>query len=263
MTIPHDDNAISDTQVLVRRVHNRHPAYFRRLQRFLRERNWVLVILDDVDLLSAQLANDRLHPHPLHAHAGADRVHVFVLRHYRDLGALARFPRNRPDHHRAVVNFRHLGLEQMLDQLRSRARGDHARAFYRLVHPCDHYPNSLADRERFQPRLLLAPHARFGLADVEDHIGPFDPLDRGIHDFVHMPDVFVVNRVAFRLAHLLEDDLLGQLRRNPPQNSFRHFRNQQLSARFRRRIQLARLLHRHLQVRVFHLLRSLSIDFTA
>ena len=73
-----------------------------------------------------------------------------------------------------------------------------------------------------------------------------------------MSDVFVVNRVAFRLAHLLKYDLLRQLRRNPPQNSFRHFRDQQLSAHFRGRIQLPRLLHRYLQIRIFHLLRSLD-----
>src|ERR1700674_3310286 len=102
-------------QMLVRRIHNRHAAHFRRLQRLLRERNRILVILDDVDLFPAQLADDRLHPHALHAHAGSDRIDVLVLRHHCDLRALARFPRNRPDHHRAVINFRYFRLEQMLD----------------------------------------------------------------------------------------------------------------------------------------------------
>ena len=73
-----------------------------------------------------------------------------------------------------------------------------------------------------------------------------------------MPDVFVVNRVAFRLAHLLKYDLLRKLRCNPPQNPFRHFRDQQFSARFCARIQLPRLLHGYLKIRIFHLLRILD-----
>ncbi len=177
---------------------------------------------------------------------------------HRDLRALARFPRNRPDHHRAVINFRYFGLEQMLDQFRSGARSDHARTLHRFFHTHDHHSNPLADRERFQPRLLLASHARFGLADIENHIRTFEPLHGRIHDLVHMTDVLVVNRVTFRFAHFLKYDLLRQLRRNPTQNSFRHFRDEQLSAGFRARIQLPRLLHRHLQIRIFHLLRSLD-----
>ena len=77
--------------------------------------------LDDVDLLSAQFADDRLHPHALHADASADRVHVLVLGHDCDLGALAGFAGNGTDDHSTVVNFRHLGLKQMLYQFRSRA----------------------------------------------------------------------------------------------------------------------------------------------
>ena len=76
-----------------------------------------------------------------------------------------------------------------------------------------------------------------------------------------MPDVFVVNRVAFGLAHFLENDLLGQLRGDAAQNSFGHLRDQQLAASFRARIQLARLLHRNLEIRVFDLLRTLNNGF--
>ena len=61
-------------------------------------------------------------------------------------------------------------------------------------------------------------HARLGLAQIDDDVLAFGALDGGVDDLAHAPDVLVVNRVALGLAHLLKDDLLGQLRRNAPQN---------------------------------------------
>ncbi len=78
--------------------------------------------------------------------------------------------------------------------------------------------------ERLQTRLLLARHARFGFAEIENHVWPFDPLDRGVDDFVHASDVFVVNRVPLGFAHLLENYLLGELGGDASQNSFGDFR---------------------------------------
>ena len=69
------------------------------------------MVLDDVDLLAAQLTNDGLHAHPFHPHASADRIHVLVLRHHCNLGTLSGFSRNRADYHRAVVDFRHFRLK--------------------------------------------------------------------------------------------------------------------------------------------------------
>ena len=49
-----------------------------RAQSMRREHDRVFGELDDVDLLAAQFADDRLHAHALHADAGADAVHVAV-----------------------------------------------------------------------------------------------------------------------------------------------------------------------------------------
>ena len=73
----------------------------------------VVAMLDDVDLLAPQLADDRLHPRALHADAGADRVDVPLAAEDRDLGALSGGANCRLDHHCAVVDFRHLHLEQL------------------------------------------------------------------------------------------------------------------------------------------------------
>src|SRR5262249_10084294 len=64
---------------------------FRRAKRLLRERDGFFAVGDDVDLFAAQFADDGLHAHALHAHAGADGVDVFVAAEDGDFGALAGF----------------------------------------------------------------------------------------------------------------------------------------------------------------------------
>ena len=201
-------------QMFFRGINHRHTAHFGRLQRLLRKSHRVFVVLDDVDLLAAQLADDALHPHALHAHACAHRIHVFVFGHHRDLGALAGLARNGADDHRAVVNLRDLALEQRLHQLGRRPRHHQRRAFAGFFHARDHHPHALVHGKRFQPRLLFARHARLGLAHFEDHVRAFNALHHGGHHFVDAPAVFGKHRVALRLAHFLEDHLFGDLRRD-------------------------------------------------
>ena len=69
------------------------------------------MILDDVDLLAAQLANDGLHTHALHANACADGVNVFVLGQDGNFGALTSFTGDGANDDGAIVDFRHFGLE--------------------------------------------------------------------------------------------------------------------------------------------------------
>ena len=64
--------------------------------------------LDDVDLLAAQLADDRLHAGALHADAGADRIDIALAREHRDLGAVAGLADGAADLDRAVVDLRAL-----------------------------------------------------------------------------------------------------------------------------------------------------------
>ena len=76
------------------------------------------MVLDNVNLFAAQFANDRLHTHALHAHACANRIHIFVFRQHGNLGAFAGFASDGADDNRAVVNFRDFRLKQMLHQFR-------------------------------------------------------------------------------------------------------------------------------------------------
>src|SRR5262249_32232975 len=65
------------------------------------------------------------------------------------------------------------------------------------------------------------------------------------------------DRIALGFANLLEDDLLGKLRRDAAKNTFGHFRNQQLAAHFQAGIGFLRVLQRDLEIGVFYLLRTL------
>ena len=58
----------------------------------LGEGHEVVAVLDDVDLLAAQLADDRLHARALHADAGADRIDVALA---AETATLARSPASR------------------------------------------------------------------------------------------------------------------------------------------------------------------------
>ena len=124
------------------------------------------MILDDVDLFAAQLADDRLHAHALHADAGAHRIDVLVLRHDGDLGALAGFARDGADHDGVVVDLRHFGLEQVRDQLRRGARDDDLRPLGGLLDADDH-ARARARRERTTPA-ATAPCAACGLRPCRD-----------------------------------------------------------------------------------------------
>src|SRR5688572_8787424 len=105
---------------------------------------------DDIDLLAAQLADDRLHAHPLHPDASADAIDVAIAALHGDLGALSGFPRTASDGYCAIVNFRHFLLEQAHHQLRRGARYQHARALARFIHQLDHAADAVTRAIAFE-----------------------------------------------------------------------------------------------------------------
>ena len=124
------------------------------------------------------------------------------------------------------------------------------------------HAHALAGSKRLQPRLLFLRHAAFSLAQVDNHVLAFVALDGGVDDLADAPNVLVVNRVALGLAHLLEDDLLGQLRRNATQNVSRLV-GAQLAADFSRRIDALGVVQSDLRKRILHLFGALDDGRTA
>ncbi len=74
-----------------------------------------------------------------------------------------------------------------------------------------HDAYALADGELLKPRLFALGAASFRLAEIVDHVLAFDALDSGVQDFLLAMGVLVVHGVALGFAHLLKDDLLGEL----------------------------------------------------
>ena len=108
-------------EVLLLRVDDRHVVDLGRAQRVARKGHGILVVLDDVDLFTLQLPDDRLHAHTLHSNTRSHTIYIRILGVDSDLGSLARLAGNRFDHHRAVINLRNFHFEQTLHQHRIRA----------------------------------------------------------------------------------------------------------------------------------------------
>src|SRR5262249_48874393 len=114
-------------QMFFERVDHGDAADLGRAESIRRHLDRIFRVLDDVDLLAPQLADDGLHPHALHADTGAHAVHVAVPRLDGDLGSLAGLARARLDGHGAVVNLGYLLLEEAHHELWRAARDHHAR----------------------------------------------------------------------------------------------------------------------------------------
>src|SRR5581483_8841494 len=181
------------------------------LERLFGEGGDLLGEFDDVDLFAAELADDGLHAHALHADAGADGVDVLVARHDSDLGALAGLAGDGANDDRAVVDLRDLGLEERLHEGRGSAGDDDLRALGGAVDAEKDHAHTLADGELFEAGLFALGHAGFGLAEVEDDVHGFEALDGGGEDLAGATAVLLEDGVALGLADLLEDDLLGHL----------------------------------------------------
>src|SRR5260370_22334927 len=136
---------------------------------------------DDVDLLAAQLANDRLHAHALQADAGANTIDIAVAALHRDFGALAGFPGAVLDGNRTVVNFGNFLFEQPHDQLGGGARNHDAGALAGLVDSFDDAAHAVADASIFESRLLLLGQPGFGFSPIEHKVGAFAALYRAVH----------------------------------------------------------------------------------
>ena len=198
---------------------------------------------DDIDLFPAQFADNRLHPHPLHADAGAHAAED------GDFRALAGLAGASLDQNRAVVDFRYFLLEKPFDQFGIRPRDHHARTFRRLVHNPDHTPYAVAHAVAFEAGLLAFWQARFGLAKIHHQIQTFHAFNRRVDQFADAVGILAVNRIPLRFPNLLENHLFRGLRGDPAQSVGR-LRNPDHGTDFGARIDAARFGESHLERRI-------------
>ena len=91
-------------------------ADLRRRQAALDVQRHVGGVVDDVDVLVAQFADDAVDAAALHTHAGAHRIDAFVVAFHGDFGAFAGQANDVLYDDDAILDFRHLGGQQFFQK---------------------------------------------------------------------------------------------------------------------------------------------------
>src|SRR6185437_1825183 len=206
-------------EALLLRIHELHTGDLGGAEGLLREGDRFLAVRNNVYFFAAQLANDGLDAHALHADAGADRVHVLIAAFDRDFGALSRFAGDGTDLDGAIVNFGHFHFKKALHQGGIGARDDDLRPLRGAIHGANGDTQAITDVVGLEAGLLALGQPGFGSAEVHDKVRAFGALHDAIEHLADAGVVFVVDRVALGLAHLLQNNLLRGLRGDSAQHS--------------------------------------------
>ena len=166
---------------------------------------------NDVDLLALKLADDGLHARAAHADAGTDRIDRGIAGYHGDLGARARVAGHGLHLDDAVIDFRHLLLEELGHELGMGARQEDLRPALLAAHVEEISADPVARPEHLARQQLVAADDRLATTEVDDDVAVLDALDEPVDDAADAVLELVVLAVALGLADLLDDDLLGRL----------------------------------------------------
>ncbi len=170
----------------------------------------------DVDLLAAQLLHHRLYAGALHPDARADRIDVRILGIDRHLGASAGLARALANLDDALVNFRHLLLEQLHQEVVRGAREHDRKSLLRQIDVQNQRADAIALAIALVGDLLLLGQDRLGAAEIDDHVLALEALHDSRNDFLLAILELVEHLFALGVANMLDEILLGRLRRDPP-----------------------------------------------
>ena len=183
----------------------------------------VRVPADDVHLLVVQFPHDVLDPLAAQAHAGAHRVHLLVAGPDRQLGPETRLPGDALDFNRAVVDFRHLELEQLDDKVRVGAGQDDFRAVRAFLDRLDVAADPLAHLVFLGRHALAVGQQGLVLAQVHDHVRPVEAPHRAADDVAHPVLELGEDQLLLRAPDVLHQGLLGVLGGDAAEAHRRHF----------------------------------------
>ena len=168
--------------------------------------------VDDVDLLAAQLLNDALHARTFHPDAGADGIDVVIMRDHRDLRPPTWFPSGALHFDDALVDLRHLLLEQLDQEAGVGARQHDLRTFAAHLDIENEGADAVALPVALARNLLLLGQNRVRAAEIDDDILLLEPLhDSGVRQFAFAVLELVVDDVTFGVAQTLDQVLLRRL----------------------------------------------------
>ncbi len=188
-----------------------HLGHFGRGQGVDDEGRLVVDPRNDVDLLTLQFGDHRLHARAAHADAGADRIDRGIVRQHGHLGARTGVAGGGADLDYAVIDFRHFLGEQLGHEARVGARQHDLRTLGLRAHVVDVGADAVADVEHLARDRLVATHDAFATAQVDDGVAVFDALDRAVDDLADAILELFVLIGAFGLADLSGHDLTGHL----------------------------------------------------
>src|SRR3990167_3350576 len=137
----------------------------------------MVVPLNDVNALAAELAHHSRDAHAPLADQGADRVYVRVKRGERNLGAAPGLSRERLHFNRAGGELGRLHLKQLHDELRVRAGEAQVHAAESLVNRVEIRPDALAHAVAFAGNLFFIRDDAGRTAEVHEYRPTLHPLD--------------------------------------------------------------------------------------
>ena len=149
--------------------------------------------------------------------AGPDGVDLGVVGGDGDLRAIAGLAGQGADRDDLVGDLGDLQLEEPADEVGMRAAQDDLDPLSHLADIQDDRADSLVGMIALAGDLLAARQDGVGLAEVDDDRPPLEPLHGPGHQVAALILEFVEEAVAFGLADLLDDDLLGRLGGDPAQ----------------------------------------------
>ena len=198
-----------------------HLLHLGRLQCVGDEHLRILTPAHDVDPLSRQFVDDVLDSISPDADTSPDTIDPLVGAADRDLAAIAGLAGHRLYADHAFGNFGNFLFEQPHHQMGSCPTKEHFDTTTLFTHFENCGANSLVGMVRFSGDLFTARQDRF---DITQRHGGGAALVSLHNAAEHLTDhlvVFSIQGVSFRLANLLDDDLLGSLRANSPDRFFR------------------------------------------
>src|SRR5690606_24760703 len=133
-------------------------------------------VVDDVDLLLAELAHHGAHSTAHLTDAGAFRVDTGLLRAHGDLRAVPRLAGEGYDLDDPLGELGNLPFEQLAHETRVSARHDHLRTLQPLRHARHVHADPRAVRVLLTGDLLLGGQDRLELAQVDVHHAGVGPL---------------------------------------------------------------------------------------
>src|SRR6266540_659567 len=195
----------------------------RRLERVGYVLLGLLVPFDDVDLLAAELVDDRLYAEPALSDARAARVDAGLTCADGDLGSRSGLTRDPDDLHLTVVDLGHLELEQALHEVLVRAADHDLGSAQRAPDLDDNDLAVLADEVALVRCLVGARKDRLGFAELHDRGAGLEAADLAVDDVALAVGVLGEDLLALGLTQRLLDNLLRGLRADPAQRRRRLF----------------------------------------